>query len=112
MRNCFAHDFGMRLVDELRRIGWLLSEKDGRWRRMKAPSRTRRHGTVPPLESELYDGSADHWFNSRTARNRLPLTIVHTDAHAVDKDIEAFRKLIHSKGVREDEYQRFLSVAC
>lgn len=103
-----VQDFGHRLIDELRSVGWQIREENGRYFRDRAPSLKRRGGVIPDLETELYDGRRDLLFGKRTLRDRLPLRIVHTDPEATQVDYETFRRIINERA-SEATYQRFLN---
>ena len=101
--------FGMQLIEELRLVGWKLREEQGRYYRVSPPSKAMRSGKVSPIETTLYHGGSDRWFTSRGQRERLPLSIVHTDARTVESDFENLRRLIEMQR-NEGDYQRFLNI--
>ena len=102
-----VRDFGMRLIDEYRSAGWKIEDEHGRYIRVKAPRSKRSDGKLEHIETELYDGSRDQWYQARTLRERLPLSLVFTDETAVEHDVDELRRKI-GEVHPERVYQRFV----
>lgn len=102
-----VRSFGLRLVDELRSVGWQIEDRHGRLVRTRAPVFKRRNERPPVLETELYSAPHDRWFSRRSRRERFPLSVIHTEPEAIAHDLNTFRDIIEQPLI-EPKYQRFL----
>jgi hypothetical protein len=104
-----VHTFGEQLVEEFLKAGWRLREEYGRHTRVQSPKLRRVGDRFQHIETELDDGNHDEWYRSRTKRDRMRLSLIHTDQSAVPRDIDTLRRTMAGR-YTEPTYQAFMNI--